>query len=304
MPEITAAMVKELREKTGAGMMDCKGALNETGGNFDEAVVYLRKKLGDKAKGRGERAAGEGIITVYVQTEEGGQSGAIIELNSETDFVARSEDFKALARELAEQIARQKGHNIETVLTQESLAQPGGTVQDRLTDAFTKLKENIVFKRFELISTDHNGALASYVHVPASDKIGVLVELEAASPESAKSQEVVNLGRELAMQIAASRPRYLTREEVPASIVETERDIARSQALQEGRPEAAMEKILEGRIRKFYEETVLLDQAWLREPKKSVSQVIKETADGLSLRRYVRYEVGENVAGEAKEPSE
>ena len=162
------------------------------------------------------------------------------------------------------------------------MAQPGVTVQDRLNDVFTKLRENIVFKRFEFISTDANGALAGYVHVPANDKIGVLVELEAGSPEAAKSEAVQNLGREIAMQIAASRPRFLNREEVPADVLDQERDIARTTAQNEGKPAAAMDKIVEGRVRKFYEETVLLDQAWLREPKKTVAQVLKEAGAGVS----------------------
>jgi len=296
MPEITANMVMELRERTGAGMMDCKAALNETNGDFEEAIVYLRKKFGKKAEDRGGRAAAEGVVAVAVVDN---QDGAIVELNSETDFVARNDDFKKLARELAEQVARQKGHNVETVLTQESIAQSGTTVKDRINDMFTKLRENIVFRRFEFISTDANGALAAYVHVPANDKIGVLVELEAGSPEAAKSDAVQNLGKELAMQIAASRPRYQTREEVPAGILDQERDIARTQARNEGRPDAALEKIVEGRVKKFYEEAVLLDQPYLREPKKTVSQIIKEAGDGISLRRFVRFEVGEQVVGAA-----
>jgi elongation factor Ts len=172
-------------------------------------------------------------------------------------------------------------------------------VQQRLDDLFAKLREKIVFRRFEFISTDTNGALAAYVHVPANDKIGVLVELEAGSAEAAKSEAAKSLGRELAMQIAASRPRYMTREEVPANILEQERDIARTQARNEGRPEAAMEKIVEGRIKKFYEDAVLLDQAYLRDPKKTVAQIIKEAGNGLALRRYVRYEVGEQIGGAA-----
>jgi elongation factor Ts len=296
MPEITAAMVKELRERTGAGMMDCKAALSETNGDFEEAIVYLRKKMGSKLSTREGRTTLEGVIAVAVVDD---QDGAIVELNSETDFVARNEDFKAFAKELAEQVARQRGHSVETVLAQPSVANRGLTVQQRLDDLFAKLREKIVFRRFEFISTDANGVLAAYVHVPANDKIGVLVELEAGSPEAARSEAAKSLGRELAMQIAASRPRYMTREEVPANILEQERDIARTQARNEGRPEAAMEKIVEGRVKKFYEDAVLLDQAYLRDPKKTVAQIIKEAGNGLALRRYVRYEVGEQIVGAA-----
>jgi elongation factor Ts len=289
-------MVKELREQTGAAMMLCKEALTATNANFEEAVIYIRKKLGNKLAGSSDRQAAEGVVAVVVVDN---QDGAIVELNSETDFVARSDDFKALARELAEHVARGKAHSIETVLTETSLTQPEFTVKDRLEDVYTKLRERIVFKRFEFISTDANGALAAYVHVPANDKVGVLVELEAGSPEAAKSEAIQNLGKELAMQIAASKPRYLSREEVPVSILDTERDIARSTAVAEGRPAAALDKIVEGRLKKFYEETVLLDQPYLREPKKTVTQLLKEAGAGVSIRRYVRYTVGEQVAGVA-----
>jgi elongation factor Ts len=292
MADITAAMVKELRERTGAGMMDCKAALTETNGDFEEAVVFLRKKLGGKLTTRQGRATLEGVVAVYVLDN---QDGAIVELNSETDFVARNEDFKALARELAEQVAREKGHTVETVLTQSSLVNPGVTVKDRLNDVFMKLRENIVFRRFELISTDANGSLAAYVHVPAGDKIGVLVEMEAGSAEAAKSEAIQTLGHEIAMQIAAARPRYLKQDEVPVDVQEREKDVARAQARNEGRPEAAIEKIVEGRLKKYYEETVLLNQPYLRDPKKTVTELLKET--GASIRRYVRYEVGEAVTG-------
>jgi elongation factor Ts len=292
MAEITAKMVMQLRERTGAAMMLCKEALKESDADVDKAIAYIRVKMGKGATDRGERVAGEGVIAIVILDK---QDAAIVELNSETDFVARSEDFKSLARELAEQVAKTKGHSVETVLTQESLAYPGTTVGDRINTVFTKLRESIVFKRFEFISTGPNGALAGYVHVPASDKIGVLVELETASPEAAQSEAVQTLGREVAMQIAATSPRYLNREEVPASVLENEQNIARETAQTEGKPEAALPKIIEGRVRKFYEENALVDQAWLREPKKSVAQVLKE--NGVSIKRYVRFTVGENITG-------
>ncbi len=303
MAEITAAMVMQLRAQTGAAMMLCKEALNATNGDAEEATVYIRKKMGGKIAGATDRTASEGVVAVVVVDS---QDAAIVELNSETDFVARSEDFKGLAKELAEHVARKKGHSVETVLTEQSLVETGKTVQGRLEDVYTKLREKIVFKRFEFISTDENGVLAGYVHVPANDKIGVLVELEAASPEAAKSAAAAAIGKELAMQIAASKPRFQTRDDVSAHIIAQEKDIASSTARAEGKPEAAIEKIVEGRVRKFYEETVLVDQAWLREPKKSVAQVLKE--NNVSLRRYVRYTVGEQIgaatSGAIKETAE
>ncbi|HLI48632.1 MAG TPA: translation elongation factor Ts [Chthonomonas sp.] len=294
MPEITAAMVKELRERTGAAMMLCKEALVETGGDFEEAIVYIRKKLGAKLSDRGDRVAAEGVIAVAVVDD---RDAAIIELNSETDFVARSEDFKKLAKELAEQVARSRATSTEELLKQPSLVDMALTVQDRIHDVFSRLRENIVFRRFAFVSTDETGHIATYVHVPANDRIGVLVEVGAESPEAARSEEIKHLGHELAMQIAASRPRYLTREEVPEEVLEQERDIARTVARNEGRPEAAIEKIVEGRLRKFYEETVLLDQPYLREPKKTIAQLLKEVGKGAHIRRFIRYEVGEQTGG-------
>ncbi len=290
MAEITAAMVMKLREQTGAAMMLCKEALKESEGDAEAATVWIRKKLGNKMTGAADRVAAEGIVAVVVLDS---QDAAIVELNSETDFVARNDDFKAFAKELAEHIAKSKGHSVETVLSQSSLVEDGKTVNNRLEDVYTKLREKIVFKRFEFISTDANGVIAAYVHMPSNDKIGVLVELEAASPEAAKSDAAATVGRELAMQIAASKPKYATRDEVPSKILDQEKEIARDTAKNEGRPEAAMEKIVEGRIRKFYEEQVLVDQAWLRDPKKSVASVLKEA--GVTLRRYVRYSVGESA---------
>lgn len=294
MAEISAKMVMQLREQTGAAMMLCKEALKESDGDFEKATAYIRIKMGGKQTSSGARTAGEGVVSVVVVDN---QDAAIVELNSETDFVARSEDFKALAKELAEQVAKSKGHSVETVLTQDSLAQPGTTVGERINTVFTKLRENIVFKRFEFISTGPNGALAGYVHVPSNDKIGVLVELEAASPEAAQSEAIQALGREIAMQVAANSPRFLNRDDVPASVLESEKEIARTTATNEGKPEAALPKIIEGRVRKFYEENALVDQAWLRDPKKSVTQVLKE--NNATIKRFVRFAVGENVTGVA-----
>lgn len=303
MAEISAAMVMKLRRQTGVGMMVCKEALKETDGDFEQAILYIRKKMGVKAGGGMDRVAGEGVVAIIVLDN---QDAAIIELNAETDFVAKNEEFKSFARDLAEQVAHGKGHSVETVLTQDSLAEPGKTVEARLADLYAKLREKIVFKRFEFISTDEKGVLAGYVHVPANDKIGVLVELEAATAEAAKSEAAQNVGRELAMQIAASKPRYQTRDEVSEHILDQERDVARETARNDGRPEAQIEKIVEGRIRKFYEEAVLVDQVWLRDNKKTVTQVLKEA--GVTLRRYVRYSVGEptgvETSGSIKETAE
>jgi elongation factor Ts len=278
-------MVMDLRSQTGAAMMLCKEALQESNGDFEEAVVYIRKKLKGKLEGASERSAAEGVTAVVVD----GSRGAIVELNSETDFVARNDDFKALAKELAEQVLKTNPATVEEALTQSSIAQDGATVQDRVNDVYTKLRERIVFKRFEVLTAEEGGALAGYVHVPSNDKIGVLIELGGVSGEAGAA-----LGRELAMHIAAAKPKYLSRDEVPARLVEQEQNIARDTAIGEGKPEAAIPKIVEGRLRKFYEEVALLDQLYVRDSKKSVTQVLKEAGDA-TIRRFVRYTVGEEV---------
>ncbi len=297
MAEITAAMVKSLRERTGAAMMLCKEALVENNGDVDEAIVYIRKKLGAKLSDRGDRVAAEGVIAVAVVDS---RDAAIIELNSETDFVARNEDFKLLASQLAHQVAHKKGGTVDVILEQPYHGDESQTMQEKLHDVFTKLRERIVFRRFELISTDERGVLATYVHVPANDRIGVLVELEAPDASTASTPEARTAGKEIAMQVAAGKPHYATREDVPAAKVEQELSIARDTARNEGKPEAAIEKIAQGRLKAFYEEVVLLDQGYLRDPKKTVEQYLKDA--GFKLRQFVRYEVGEVTdAGAAAE---
>lgn len=323
MAEITAKMVMELRERTGVPMMKCKAALTETNGDFEAAVKKLREQGAASGAERAARAASEGVVAVLVVDN---QDAAIVELNSETDFVARNEEFKALAAELAQQVIQSKGHSVETVLTETSHASGDQTVQDRITDVYNKLRENIVFRRFELISTGANGSLAAYLHKPANDKIGVLVELEAESPEAAKSEAVQQFGKELAMQIAAARPKYLTEAEVPATVLEQEREIALIKAKNESAAELeaalakagddekareqaqnkaknkenALPKIAEGAVRKYHEGFVLMNQEWVRDPgakKRTVAQVVKDAGNGITIKRFVRYEVGENLTG-------
>lgn len=291
MPEITATMVMQLRERTGSGVMLCKEALKATDGDFEAASFYILKKIGYHPVPMKEPGASEGVVAIAILD---GQDAAIIELNCETDFIARTEDFKMLARELAELVARHKGQSIEAVMTQASLAEPDKTMQRRLENVTSRLSEKIVFKRFAFLSTDANGALAGYIHVPATwanDEIGVLVESEARSPEAAKSDEVQILGRELAKQIAITNPRFQSREEVPTHILDQVRENAATTARQEGAPEAAIEKIVAERVRKFYEEMVLMDQWWFDKPEKSVAQILQDS--GVALRRFVRYRVRE-----------
>ena len=290
MAEISAKMVMGLREKTGAAMMLCKEALIATDANEEDAIVYIRTKLGKKFAGATERSASDGVIAIAAV----GNTAAIIELNSETDFVARNDEFRALANELAIHVATTKPASVEIALTQASLTQPEFTVQQRIEDVFSRLRERIVLNRFGIIETQTNGVLGSYIHVPSADKTGVIVELAAGALE-ATSDELKTLARNLAIQVAGAKPKYLNRDEVPEKVLQTEKDIVKAAAIEEGKPEAAIEKIVDGRVRKFYEETVLLDQPYQRDQKMTITQVLAAAGEDVSIKGYIRFVVGESA---------
>jgi elongation factor Ts len=302
MAQITAAMVAELRQRTGAGMMDSKKALTEADGNMDEAVTILRKRLGNKVSGRGERTAAEGIVMATVTPSR--TVGVLVEMNSETDFVARNEDFKALTRQIVDKVAAygpgQVPKNTEELLAD---ASDGRTLADVITDAAGRIGEKIQLGRFERFGAPDGNVVGAYVHNPGGSgedggKIGVLVEATGADPDA-----LATLTRELALHIASANPMYLNEADVEQGILDKEREIARDQATSDpkmaGKPEKAIESMVEGRVRKFLEGAVLLNQAYVRDPAKTVGQIVKETA-GASIVRFVRFRVGEQytqVAG-------
>jgi elongation factor Ts len=273
---ISAGVVKELRERTGAGMMDCKRALEETDGNLEAAIDLLRSRGAAKAAKRAGREASEGTVAVHIADGV----GALIELNCETDFVARNETFQSLARRLAEHVAR---HATDGVGGGEQVAeQPflGGdtSVADVVTEASANTGENVVLRRFARFEAA-GGVLGSYVHM--TGKIGVLVELDDAADEGA--------ARDVAMHVAAARPLAVTAAEIPADVVERERAVYLEQVRQEGKPEQIQEKIVEGKLRKFYQEQTLMDQAFVKDPDRTVAQVL----GGARVRRFVRFELGD-----------
>jgi elongation factor Ts len=277
MAEITAAMVKELRDKTDAPMMECKKALAEAGGDMAKAEEILRVKLGNKATKAASRIAAEGVVAISIA--DGGRTGAIVEVNSETDFVAKNDDFIRFAKDLATLIVAQSPADVGALA---ALPLGAGTVESTRTALVGKIGENINVRRFARLQA--KGTLASYVH--GGSRIGVLVDVSGGAPE---------LGRDIAMHIAASKPKALDAGGVPADLLATERRIAVEKAREAGKPEAMLDKIAEGTVQKFLKEVTLLGQVFVRaeDGKQTIEQLL--TAKGASVNDFVLYVVGEGI---------
>lgn len=297
MAEITAALVKELREKSGAGMMDCKKALQETGGDIEEAQDWLRKKgLATAAKKSG-RAASEGLVGMITD----GKSGVVVEVNSETDFVARNETFQAFVRNVT-QVAQSVGGDLEKL---KAAAYPGTgrTVAEELTHNIATIGENMNLRRSAGLSVG-KGVVAGYIHNKLADdlgKIGVLVALESDG-DAAKLEA---LGKQIAMHVAAARPQWLSVDEVDATALDRERDVLSEQARASGKPEEIIAKMVEGRLRKYYEEVVLLEQVFVMDSEKKIAKVVEAAAADIGapvkLSGFARFELGEGVEKAAEE---
>ena len=275
---ITAELVKELREKTGAGMMDCKKVLTETDGDMEKAAELLRERGIAKAAKKSDRIAAEGLVEAYVSEDK--KIGAVVEVNSETDFVAKNEDFRNFVKDLVEQVAKENPKDMEELLNQKSIKDSSKTIKEILTDKIATIGENMTIRRFERFET--TGLIESYIH--GDGKIAVLVELAKGDTEVAK---------DICMQIAAARPEYLNRESVPQEKVAKEMEILKAQAMNEGKPEQIAEKIVQGRIGKFYSEICLLEQPFVKDPDINVQKLISQK--NAELVRFVRYEKGEGL---------
>ena len=275
---ITASLVKELREKTGAGMMDCKKVLTETDGDMERAAELLRERGITKAAKKSDRIAAEGLVYCYLSDDK--KVGAVLEVNAETDFVAKNDEFRKFVADTAKQVAINNPANVEELLAEKSLVDETKTVQDILTDKIATIGENMSVRRFERFETD--GFLVSYTH--GDGKIGVLVDCEKGTESAAK---------DACMQIAAARPEYLKREEVPSEKVAHEMEILKAQAMNEGKPEAIAEKIVQGRIGKFYGEICLLEQDFVKNPDEKVQKFLDE--NGTVIKRFARIEKGEGL---------
>ena len=273
MAQITAAMVKDLRERTGAGMMDCKKALVENNGDEKAAADWLREKGIAKAAKKSGRIAAEGAVAAYVSKD--GKVGVLLEVNCETDFAANNENFRALEKDIAEHIATAAPKDVDAL----NASKIGGkTVETLVTEATATIGEKISVRRFVRYET--KGRIASYIHM--GGKIGVLVELDGGDDQ---------LGKDIAMQIAASSPLAVDRTGVASEDLEHEKEVLRKQALEEGKPEKIVEKMVEGRINKFYKEVCLIEQIFVKDTEKTVKDVLK----GVKVVQFTRYQLGEGI---------
>ena len=275
---VTASLVKELREKTGAGMMDCKKVLTETDGDMEKAIELLRERGIAKAAKKSGRVAAEGLVEAYISDD--GKVGAIVEVNSETDFVGKNEEFKTFVMNVAKQVVEKNPKDVEELLNQEATFEAGKTVNEALVGKIATIGENLTIRRFARFES--KGLLESYIH--GDGKIAVLINMAKGDKEVAK---------DLCMQIAAARPEYLNEQSVPAERVEKEKEILKVQTMNEGKPEAIAEKIVQGRIRKFFEEICLVDQVFVKDSNMKVSELLKQK--DAEVVEFARFEKGEGI---------
>ena len=274
---ITASQVKDLREKIGAGMMDCKKVLTETDGDLEKAAELLREKGITKAAKKSGRVAAEGMVEAYISEDE--KVGAIVEVNSETDFVAKNEEFRTFVMDVAKQIVKNNPESVEALLAEPAMFEEGKTVNEALIGKIATIGENISIRRFARFETT-DGLIEKYIH--GDGKIAVLVNMTSGTKELAK---------DVCMQIAAARPEFIDRDQVPAERVEKEKEILKIQTMNEGKPEAIAEKIVLGRINKFYQEICLVDQEFVKDPSKKVSDILKDS----KVLEFARFETGEGI---------
>ncbi len=274
---ISAKLVKELREKTGAGMMDCKKALTETDGDMDKAIDYLREKGIAKAAKKADRIAAEGLVHVEIN----GNEAAIVEINSETDFVARNEGFQNLVKEIANQVLATKAESVEALM--ETKFEDGKTVDEKMKEAISTIGEKLSIRRFAVRTKSDNDAFGAYLHM--GGRIGVLTVIEGTNDEAA--------AKDVAMHIAAINPKYVSSDQVSEDEINHEREVLKQQALNEGKPENIVEKMVEGRLRKYLQEICAVDQNFVKNPDETVEVFLK--SKGGKLVDFVRYEVGEGM---------
>ena len=293
MAEITAGMVKELREATGLGMMDCKRALAETNGDFKAAEELLRIKSGAKASKAASRVAAEGVVNTFLGAD--GKTGAVVEVNCETDFVAKNDIFTKFVKEVSEEIASSKAETVESLL--ESPDSKGILFKDSIATTIAALGENMVVRRFARFQLE-GGLVASYIHLQG--KVGVLVEIACGNEATTKSESFREMVKDITLQIAAAHPTCISRDQVEPSLVASEREIYKAQVA--GKPDNIVEKIVDGKMDKFYSTTCLLEQACIKNPDITVKDLVaskeKELSDKIVISKFVRYALGEE-SGEA-----
>ncbi|MBK1988464.1 elongation factor Ts [Sphaerospermopsis aphanizomenoides BCCUSP55] len=296
MAEISAKLVQELRQKTGAGMMDCKKALKETDGNIDEAIDWLRKKGIASAGKKSDRIASEGLVDTYIQPD--GQVGVLIEVNCQTDFVARNDAFKALVKNLAQQAAT--ADSIESLLAQPYIENASVTVDEAIKQVIATLGENIQVRRFVNFAPAQGtpGIVDSYIHT--GGRVGVLVEINAKTPSAVGNEDFQSLAKNAAMQVAACpNVEYVSVDQIPAEVVQKEKDIEMGKEDLGNKPENIKEKIVQGRIDKRLKEMTLMDQPYIRDQSISVDDLVKQVkskvGEEIQVHRFVRYVLGEGI---------
>lgn len=284
---ITAQMVKELRESTGAGMMDCKKALTEADGDMERAIDILREKGLSKAAKKADRIAAEGLVTIKLNADN--TVAAITEVNSETDFVAKNEDFKVFVNDVTEMVLDADFADVATLLAAQH--KEGKALQDVLNDRIATIGEKLDVRRFEKVST--NGVISGYIH--GGGKIGVFVVLDTDS----KDEQVSKLGKDIAMQVAAMNPKYISRDDVDQEYIAHEKEVLTQQALNEGKPAEIVEKMVVGRLNKELKEVCLMDQVYVKDSELTISKLVasveKSVGSSIKVSKVVRYEVGEGM---------
>ncbi|MDQ8189560.1 translation elongation factor Ts [Roseibacillus persicicus] len=286
---ITASQVKELRERTNVAMMECKKALTETDGDMDAAIKILRERSGLKAAKKAERAAKEGLVSAQLSAD--GKSGILLELNCETDFVAKNDNFMAFLNTIAESLASSDAKNLEEA---QNVSMGEMTVAEAVKAKVIELGENLQFSRFERFDVEGAGAIASYIHM--GGKVGVLLEVSCEKEETPSQEAFKDLVKDVTLHIAAAAPAGLNRSDIPADLVEAEKEVFRKQMENSGKPENIIDKIIEGKLGKFYSEQCLVDQAFVKDPDLSISALVeakgKELGDTLTINRFSRFAVG------------
>ena len=288
--QITSGMVKELREKTGAGLMDCKAALTASVGDMEAAIDHLRKKGLAAAAKKSSRIASEGVVCAHVE----GNSGALVEVNCETDFVARTDDFVALAKEIAALVNAKAPRDVDEALLLP--AGGGGHLGEKMVEAVAKIGEKISFRRFARLEppAGESGIVVPYIH--AGGKIGVLVAVSGADRSNAAAAA---LAKDLAMQVAAANPTYVGRNDVPAAVIEREKSIYREQAKASGKPDKILDKIADGKLEKYFGDFCLVEQAFIKDPDRKVSQLLadagKASGAAIAVCAFARFQVGEGL---------
>lgn len=280
---ISAGQVKELREKTGVGMMECKKALEENSGNMDKAIIWLRERGMSRAAKKADRVAAEGIVEVLVNDDA--NAGVVLEVNCETDFVSKNDDFRKFVRDTAAAALKTRCSDVNKLVNEKLPS--GKTVQDTITDLIQKIGENMKLRRVSYYAST-NGVVAGYVHL--GGKIGTMVVLDGA-----KNPEILALGKDLAMHVAAANPRYLTPANVNTEELEQEKVLSRKKLIEEKKPEAMIEKIVEGQMKKFYKEVCFVEQAFIKDPNTNIASLVTKTSPALKIANFCRFQLGEGI---------